>query len=153
VRENRNGNDSTITRFGWKAQNKSLQLFAAEAYNVEQGVTNEIFPNERSEAPRCHQQGFGGLDQFGSGASSDLILFAAFLRLLSDHLLHDMGPGLAGIAHCAFGGLGQRIFSLHDGRTKDLIEAIGGHAFQPPARGPEAGPPQLFAIAVAPRHP
>jgi len=36
VPENRNGNDSTITRFGWKAQNKSLQLFAAEAYNVEQ---------------------------------------------------------------------------------------------------------------------
>jgi len=53
VRENRNGNDSTITRFGWKARNKSLQLFAAEACNVEQGVTDEIFSNERSEAPVC----------------------------------------------------------------------------------------------------
>ncbi len=44
---NRSGNDGTITRFGWKAQNKSLMIFAGEAYNVEQGVTNEMFPNER----------------------------------------------------------------------------------------------------------
>lgn len=52
-RPNRNGNDGTITRFGWKAQNKSLKIFAAEAYNVEQGVTNEGFPNEREENPSC----------------------------------------------------------------------------------------------------
>lgn len=32
---NRNGNDGTVTRFGWKAQNKSLAIFAGEAYNVE----------------------------------------------------------------------------------------------------------------------
>src|SRR5438128_4156076 len=49
-RENRNGNDGTLTRFGWKAQNKSLLIFAGEAYNVEQGVTNELFPDERGEA-------------------------------------------------------------------------------------------------------
>src|SRR5438094_8065998 len=52
-RENRNGNDGTITRFGWKAQNKSLLIFAGEAYNVEQGVTNELFPQERDETPGC----------------------------------------------------------------------------------------------------
>lgn len=40
-RPNRNGNDGTIAKFGWKAQNASLMVFAAEAYNVEQGVTNE----------------------------------------------------------------------------------------------------------------
>jgi CxxC motif-containing protein (DUF1111 family) len=45
---NTNGNDQTITRFGWKAQNKSLLLFAGEASNVEMGVTNEMFPNERT---------------------------------------------------------------------------------------------------------
>jgi CxxC motif-containing protein (DUF1111 family) len=45
---NRDGNDGMIARFGWKAQNKSLELFAGEAYNVEMGVTNEIFQNERS---------------------------------------------------------------------------------------------------------
>ncbi len=44
---NRSGNDGTITRFGWKAQNKSLHVFAGEAYNVEMGITNELFPNER----------------------------------------------------------------------------------------------------------
>src|SRR6516164_5010756 len=50
---NRNGNDGTITRFGWKAQNKSLLLFAAEAYNVEMGITSELFPQERDETPSC----------------------------------------------------------------------------------------------------
>src|SRR5207244_5630145 len=50
---NTTGNDGTVTRFGWKAQNKSLLLFAAEAYNVEMGITNEIFPNEREENQKC----------------------------------------------------------------------------------------------------
>lgn len=45
---NHSGNDQTITRFGWKAQNKSLMMFAGEASNVEMGVTNELFPNERT---------------------------------------------------------------------------------------------------------
>jgi len=48
---NRSGNDGSITRFGWKAQNKSLLMFAGEAYNVEMGITNEIFPNERGYPP------------------------------------------------------------------------------------------------------
>jgi CxxC motif-containing protein (DUF1111 family) len=46
---NRNGNDGTVTRYGWKAQNKSLVIFSGEAYNVEQGITNELFPDERGE--------------------------------------------------------------------------------------------------------
>jgi CxxC motif-containing protein (DUF1111 family) len=50
---NRNGNDGTIARFGWKAQNKSALLFAGEAYNVEQGITNELFPTERDETAAC----------------------------------------------------------------------------------------------------
>src|SRR5207249_760050 len=29
--------------------NKSLVIFAGEAYNVEQGITNELFPDERGE--------------------------------------------------------------------------------------------------------
>jgi CxxC motif-containing protein (DUF1111 family) len=52
-RPNRNGNDGTITRFGWKAQNKSLLLFSGEAYNVEMGITNELFQQERDETPTC----------------------------------------------------------------------------------------------------
>jgi len=50
---NRSGNDGTIARFGWKAQNKSLAIFAGEAYNVEMGVTNDVFPTARDEAPNC----------------------------------------------------------------------------------------------------
>jgi CxxC motif-containing protein (DUF1111 family) len=42
------GNTQNITRFGWKAQNPSLMVFAGEAYNVEEGVTNEVFPEERN---------------------------------------------------------------------------------------------------------
>jgi len=44
---NHNGNDGTISRFGWKAQNKSLHIFAGEAYNVEMGISNELFPQDR----------------------------------------------------------------------------------------------------------
>jgi len=55
---NHNGNDGTISRFGWKAQNKSLQLFAGEAYNVEMGITNEVFPTERP-LPEEDQLGTG----------------------------------------------------------------------------------------------
>jgi CxxC motif-containing protein (DUF1111 family) len=50
---NRNGNDGTVSRFGWKAQNKSLTLFSGEAYNVEMGITNELFQSERDETASC----------------------------------------------------------------------------------------------------
>ena len=52
---NRSGNDGTITRFGWKAQNKSIMIFSGEAYNVEMGVTNDLFPQSTDETPECHQ--------------------------------------------------------------------------------------------------
>jgi len=55
---NRNGNDGTITRFGWKAQNKSLHIFAGEAYNVEMGISNELFPQDRP-LPEEDQLGTG----------------------------------------------------------------------------------------------
>jgi len=50
---NRSANDGTITRFGWKAQNKSLLMFAGEAYNVEMGISNQLFPQERDETTSC----------------------------------------------------------------------------------------------------
>jgi CxxC motif-containing protein (DUF1111 family) len=52
-RLNRNGNDGTITRLGWKAQNKSLLIFSAEAYNVEMGITSQGFQHEREEDRDC----------------------------------------------------------------------------------------------------
>ena len=45
--------DGTIGRFGWKAQTRSLMMFAAGAYNIEEGVTNEFFPSESNAVPGC----------------------------------------------------------------------------------------------------
>jgi len=86
--ENRNANDGTITRFGWKAQNKSLEIFGGEAYNVEQGVTNEVFPTERDETPGC---GFNATPEDHTDTTATSILqsisdvtgFAAFMRFLA----------------------------------------------------------------------
>ncbi len=50
---NVNGNDGTVARFGWKAQNQSLLLFSGEAYNVEMGISNELFQSERDETANC----------------------------------------------------------------------------------------------------
>ncbi len=190
---NTSGNDGTITRFGWKAQNKSVEIFAGEAYNVEMGVTNELFPNERDDTPGCLFNGTPedatNFDQSGTALPSDIVRFATFMRFLdqpqpgpsssstqngakvfqqigcalchtpsfttgqssftalsnvqanlfSDILIHHMGPGLAdnivqGQAQgdefrtAPLWGLGQRLFFLHDGRTKNLINAILYHS-------------------------
>jgi len=193
-RPNVSGNDGTITRFGWKAQNKSLELFSGEAYNVEQGVTSDLFPQERDEAHGCKYNStpespthFDALNPLE--VPSDVVKFAVFMRLLappaptpdnastvrgrklfedtgcalchtptlhtgrssvaalqakevnlfSDLALHNMGPNLAdGISQgsaagdefrtAPLWGLGKRIFFLHDGRTKNLLEAIKAHA-------------------------
>lgn len=47
---NYSDDDGTITRFGWKAQNKSLVYFSGEAYTVEEGVSDEAFPSENDES-------------------------------------------------------------------------------------------------------
>lgn len=196
---NHSGNDGTITRFGWKAQNKSLMMFAGEAYNVEQGVTNELFPNEREDASQCQFNQLpedatnladNGLSSSpASDYASDTVNFAAFMRLsagpgpapatatsvrgqqafvnvgcnlchiaqhttaqsidtgqsnqtyapFSDFQLHDMGVRLADqisqgqadgdqFRTAPLWGVGQRIFFLHDGRTRDLLQAIEDHA-------------------------
>ncbi len=58
---NHNGNDGTITRFGWKAQNKSLHIFAGEAYNVEMGISNLLFTQDRPLPGEDGNGGTGGL--------------------------------------------------------------------------------------------
>ncbi len=114
---NHNGNDGTITRFGWKAQNKSLLIFAGEAYNVEMGITNELFGQER---PTPEEEQAGGLPanclnlsgngypedatNFVVGANSDQSaqnaqvppdtdLFAEFMRLLAPPTPSTTTPG------------------------------------------------------------
>jgi CxxC motif-containing protein (DUF1111 family) len=88
---NFSGNDGTVTKFGWKAQNKSLMIFAGEAYNVEQGVSNENFTNERNAVAGCVFNGspedHTDNNEAGSGTtsdiSSDVVNFAAFMRFLA----------------------------------------------------------------------
>jgi CxxC motif-containing protein (DUF1111 family) len=221
-RFNTSGNDGTITKFGWKAQNKSMLMFSGEASNVEMGVTNELFTNERANGGCANNAtpednthviippgGNAGLD--ASEISSLIENFTIFMRLnapaqpcdfftsqqscmalgasaqrgqalfgtvvppptggapntgigcvlchtdslhtakstltplnqveyhpFSDFALHHMGPVLAdnisqGVAGsdefrtAPLWGLGQRVFFLHDGRTKDLVEVIKDH--------------------------
>ena len=76
---------------------------------------------------------------FKTGSSSVAALSNVQVNLFSDLLLHHMGPNLAddivqGQAQgdefrtAPLWGLGQRLFFLHDGRTKNLVNAILYHA-------------------------
>jgi CxxC motif-containing protein (DUF1111 family) len=211
---NRSGNDGTVARFGWKAQNKSLLIFSGEAYNVEMGITNELFQNERDETPNCqfaqtpnditaaegatsavemlsavekfaHFMRFlapptpstdtpGGSDSIGQGRqlfqsvgcalchtpsfttqrSTVSALSGKPVQLYSDLVVHQMGSALADdiiqgdagpdeFRTAPLWGLGQRIFLLHDGRTKDLVEAIQLHRSGPDRR---YGPSEANAV-------
>ncbi len=101
---NISGNTGNITRFGWKAQNPSLIVFSAEAYNVEMGVTNDGFPNKRNNPPAgCL---FNPLPEDTTNLtdsppasnspaadfSSDIVDFAAFMRMLAAPTPASSGP-------------------------------------------------------------
>ena len=92
---NANANDGTIARFGWKAQNKSLLLFTGEAYNVEMGITNELFQTEREEACQLFMtpNDFTDPAQKGLDVLSDIEKFAAFMRLLAPPAPSTTEPG------------------------------------------------------------
>src|SRR6202021_1266834 len=93
---NRNGSDGTISRFGWKAQNKSLEVFSGEAYNVEMGITNELFQNERASPDEAQQGGLPANCMLNptpedvthitvspdSAVPSDVVQFAMYMRFL-----------------------------------------------------------------------
>jgi CxxC motif-containing protein (DUF1111 family) len=107
---NRNGNDGTITRFGWKAQNKSMMIFSGEAYNVEMGVSNLLFQQDR---PLPGEDHFGrGLPanclnltgkgypedsnnpgSVGAAVLDDASAFANFMRLLAPPAASTTSPG------------------------------------------------------------
>ncbi len=97
---NNNGNDGTIARFGWKAQNKSLLLFAGEAYNVEMGISNELFQTEREEScilsmPVTTPNDFTNPPDPTKPFAilSDIETFAAFMRMLAPPTPSDSEPG------------------------------------------------------------
>jgi CxxC motif-containing protein (DUF1111 family) len=93
---NLSANDGTITRFGWKAQNKSLLMFSGEAYNVEMGISNELFPQKRDETPGCifnatpddtlnftPTSAYTSASNSNTGVVSDIEAFADFMRMLA----------------------------------------------------------------------
>jgi CxxC motif-containing protein (DUF1111 family) len=101
---NRNGNDGTITRFGWKAQNKSLEIFSGEAYNAEMGVTNELFQTERpspgeglpascllNPTPEDTTHFVPGTPN--AQVPSDVSQFAVFMRVLAPPTPSTTSPG------------------------------------------------------------
>lgn len=107
---NYNGNDGTIARFGWKGQNKSLLLFSGEAYNVEMGIANELFPQDRplpgeeqlqnglpSSCLNLKKVGYPedttNFGAAGAGILSDVEGFAQFMRLLAPPIPSTTTPG------------------------------------------------------------
>ena len=95
---NNNGNDGTIARFGWKGQNKSLLLFSGEAYNVEMGITNELFQTERNEIGTCQYaktpNDITNSDSLDSvGTISAIEKFAIFMRFLAPPTPSATSPG------------------------------------------------------------
>jgi len=82
-RFNTNPKDGTITRFGWKAQN-TLGVFSVEAFNVEVGVTNDLFLHEREEDPTCNStRSPESTSDLNAGSRSDMELFTLFMRFLA----------------------------------------------------------------------
>jgi CxxC motif-containing protein (DUF1111 family) len=87
---NRNGNDGTISRFGWKAQNKSLEIFSGEAYNVEMGVASGLpSPCKINPTPEDHTN----FNTTAVGTPSDAVQFAMFMRLLAPPTASGNNPG------------------------------------------------------------
>ena len=155
---NRSGNDGTVARFGWKAQNKSLYLFAAEASNVEMGLTNEVFPNERVPGTNCGGNPFpedqtntvfqtgqtsSDIDAF---VSSDVENFTAFMRFNGAPAQCDFASGVdaSGNALCSplgssaqhghqlFGQLGCNVCHTESFTTQpSSVPGLSNRTFQP----------------------
>jgi CxxC motif-containing protein (DUF1111 family) len=96
---NTNDNDGRIARYGWKAQNVSLLLFSGEAYNVEEGITNELFQTERDLNTTCQ---FDTVPNDITGKhspvaldnlNSDIINFANYMRYLGAPAPSPTVPG------------------------------------------------------------
>jgi CxxC motif-containing protein (DUF1111 family) len=112
-RPNRNGNDGTITKFGWKAQNATALLFSGEAYSVEMGVSNELFSVERANPGEMLPatclfnpipEDVSHMDPGPDAASpySDIQLFTIFMQFLAPPTASVSSPGgAASIQHGA----------------------------------------------------
>jgi len=110
-RFNHSGNTGTITRFGWKAQNASALMFAGEAYNVEMGITNDLFPTERDETAGCASATTPNSYTLmsasaGVNALSSMEMVGIFVRFLAPPVPSATTPGgAASITH------GRQVFA------------------------------------------
>jgi CxxC motif-containing protein (DUF1111 family) len=132
---NTNGNDQTITRFGWKAQNKSLLLFSGEAANVELGLSNELFPNERIVVTDCNSHELpedtanivspallaeASPGEAASLEASDIVNFGVFMRLNAapSQCAFDSGVDGTGAARCVPLDGGKNAASITNGHQE-----------------------------------
>jgi CxxC motif-containing protein (DUF1111 family) len=96
---NTDANDGRISRFGWKAQNVSLLMSSGEAYNVEEGITNELFQTERDLNSTCqfHAAPNDSTGQVSPNAlgnlNSDITNFALYMRFLEPPTPSTTTPG------------------------------------------------------------
>ena len=147
---NKNGNDGTVSRFGWKAQNKSLLMFAGEAYNVEMGISNELFQTEREENPACQfattPNDTSNPQLTGLSVLSDIEQFAAFMRLLAPPTpsatvpggSDSIGRGLAafnqvgcGLCHTPALTTGNATIAALSGKVANLFSDLAVHHMGP----------------------
>jgi len=96
-RVNRGPNDDRIGRFGWKAQNVSLEVFSAEAFAVEQGQTNTAFPNESDETASCQFSPVPNITRTVDSQARPEVNFAEratlFMKFLNPSMPHATVPG------------------------------------------------------------
>lgn len=157
---NHSGNDGTITRFGWKAQNKSLQIFAGEAYNVEMGVSNLLFGQDRplpgedgnggsggkGLPPNCLNLSGGGYPEDNSSPAQtsdalvldDVSAFANFMRTLAP-------PPPGGVV---LNGAQVSQTSINNGRS--LFSAIGCATCHNPTVGSTQASSTTGSLSTAP---
>jgi CxxC motif-containing protein (DUF1111 family) len=120
-------NNGSRPRFGWKAQNKSLQIFAGEAYNVEMDVTNEPFPSERGAVPVSCQlnptpEDGTNFDQSRATMVSDIVAFSAFMRFLAPPA--PSAQGIPGNPSATSVQNGQTLFSKQHASSGSEANAV-----------------------------
>lgn len=74
-----------VARFGWKSQHASLRDFSGEAYVIEMGVTNELFPVELDQDNGCQ---FNNVPE----STGDIDRFTTFMSLLAPPTPVDPTP-------------------------------------------------------------
>jgi CxxC motif-containing protein (DUF1111 family) len=117
-RLNRNGNDGTPTKFGHKAQNVSLLVFSAEAYNVEMGISSQGFPIERDETRSCQFATVPNDVVENVGTISAIDNFANFQRFLAPPTSASNGYG--------------NVSKLSIDKGRDLFAQVGCHLCHTP---------------------